>query len=264
MLALIAGRGALPGEVASRLDTPPVICAMIPFLPETLPVDIPFRLEQFGSLLGDLRKRGVTEVCLAGAVGRPPVDPGLIDAATMPMVPVLQGALQDGDDGALRAVLNLIGDAGFEVRAAHEVAPDLLMGAGCPTRVRPEQADEADAARGAAVVAAMAEADVGQACVIRAGQALAIEGVFGTDWMLHSLTHRTDEGGGLMFKAPKPGQDRRVDLPTIGPDTVNAAARAGLKGIVIEADGVMVLNQKRVLEACDRLGLFLWMRGRQG
>jgi UDP-2,3-diacylglucosamine hydrolase len=264
VLALIAGKGALPDDVAARLQTPPVICAMSPFFPDSLPVDISFRLEQFGSFLVELKSRGVTEVCLAGAVGRPPIDPGQIDAATLPLVPVLQAALQSGDDSALRTVMGLFQDAGFTVLAAHDVAPELLMGEGCPTRKQPEQADIADATRGAAIVAAMAVADIGQACVVQAGQALAIESVFGTDWMLASLKHRPDGAGGLLFKVPKPGQDRRSDLPTIGPDTVAAAAAVGLAGIVIEAGGVMVLNQDAVLEACDRLGLFLWLRGPQG
>lgn len=264
MLALIAGTGALPGDVVAHLKEPPIICAMEPFLPDALVVDIPFRLEHFGSLLADLKSRGVTEICMAGAIGRPPIDPAQIDAATIPMVPVLQGALASGDDGALRAVMGLMEQAGFTMRAAHEVAPNLLMGDGCPTREQPAETDKADAERGAAIVAAMSAADIGQACVVKKGQALAIEGVFGTDWMLGSLKQRPDGQGGLLFKAPKPGQDRRADLPTIGLNTVEGAAAAGLSGIVLEAGGVLVLDQAAVLDACDRLGLFLWLRGPQG
>jgi len=106
----------------------------------------------------------------------------------------------------------------------------------------------------------MAGLDIGQACVVQSHQALAIEGIYGTDWMLRSLTTRPDDGGGVLFKAPKPGQDRRVDLPAIGPDTIVAACAAGLSGVVIEAGGVMVLDQSGVLAECDRLGLFLWLR----
>jgi len=78
--------------------------------------------------------------------------------------------------------------------------------------------------------------------------------------MLQSLTTRPDAGGGILFKAPKPGQDRRVDLPTIGPNTIVAACAAGLAGVVIESQGVMVLDHVTVLAECNRLGLFLWVR----
>ncbi|OIQ34159.1 MAG: phosphatidate cytidylyltransferase [Roseobacter sp. MedPE-SWchi] len=260
MLAVIAGTGLLPKEVSDRQTKRPLICAMEGSEPDCVDAEISFRIEHLGSFLARLQAAGVTEVCLAGAVSRPAIDPTAIDAATMPMVPVIQAALGAGDDGALRAVMGLIEQAGFILRAAHEVAPDLLMQEGVPTQVQPGALDKADADRGAAVVAAMSAADIGQCCAIRARQAIAVEGAFGTNWLLQSLNQRPDGQGGLLFKAPKPGQDRRADLPAIGPRTVELAAKAGLSGIVLEAGGVIVLEQEKVIAACDRLGLFLWLR----
>ncbi|PCH67170.1 MAG: phosphatidate cytidylyltransferase [Rhodobacteraceae bacterium] len=260
MLALIAGRGALPGELANRLEVAPLVCALDGFGPDDLPVDVTFRLETLGTLLAVLRDNGVTDVCMAGAIGRPVLDPSAIDAATLPLVPLLQQAMTSGDDGALRAAIIAFESAGMTVMGAHEVAPDLLPPPGCSTHAQPGAPDRADAARGAEIVAAMAAADIGQACVVQHHQALAVEGAFGTDWMLQSLTTRPDAGGGILFKAPKPGQDRRVDLPTIGPDTIVAACAAGLAGVVIESQGVMVLDRATVLAECNRLGLFLWVR----
>ncbi|PJE31681.1 hypothetical protein CVM52_26020, partial [Pseudooceanicola lipolyticus] len=103
-----------------------------------------------------------------------------------------------------------------------------------------------------------------QGCVVLNRQALAIESAYGTDWMLASLTARPDTAGGVLVKMPKDGQDRRVDLPTIGVTTVEAAAQARLDGITIEAGGVLVLDRDAVRAACDRLGLFLWVREAAG
>lgn len=198
---------------------------------------------------------------MAGAIRRPKIDPAAIDVATLPLVPVLQRALMAGDDGALRGVISVLEQAGFQVRAAHEIAPDLLPDAGVLTQCAPGPAAESDATRAQAIVAAMSAVDVGQACVVQAGQALALEGVYGTDWMLASLAERpSGTTGGLFYKAPKPDQDRRADLPTIGPDTVRAVAAAGLDGLVIEAGGVIVLDQIGLVAECDRLGLYLWVR----
>ncbi|MEL6209835.1 MAG: UDP-2,3-diacylglucosamine diphosphatase LpxI, partial [Pseudomonadota bacterium] len=66
--------------------------------------------------------------------------------------------------------------------------------------------------------------------------------------------------GGVFFKAPKPEQERRIDLPVIGLGTVQGVARAGLNGLVIEAGGVMVLDLAGVVAACDAAGVFLWVR----
>lgn len=260
MLALIAGTGALPVEVAKQLPGRPLICALAGSEPDQMDAEITFRLEQLGSFLERLKAVEVDEICMAGAVRRPNIYPSAIDAATLPLVPVLQAALASGDDGALRAIIGIFEQAGFALRAAHEVAPQLLMEEGVATRVQPGELDRADAERGAEIVAAMCAADIGQSCAVRGRQAIAVENVFGTDWMLASLAQRPDGQGGLLFKAPKPAQDRRADLPTIGVQTVEAAARAGLSGIVLEAGGVIVLDQEAVVAACDRLGLFLWSR----
>lgn len=261
MLALIAGQGLLPKTLAEALPTPPLVCALQSFEPDDLGTDIVFRLETLGSFLADLTSRGVTDVCFAGSIRRPEVDPAAIDAATLPLVPILQNALQSGDDGALRAVMALFESHDLNVRAAHEIAPALLPERGVLTRAQPDAQDEIDAVRGADVVRAMAAADIGQACVVANGQALAVEGTFGTDWMLSSLQDRPKSPpGGILFKAPKPGQDRRADLPTIGRSTVDGAVQAGLGGLVIAADGVMVLERDSVVRACDDAGLFLWVR----
>ncbi|MFQ6552026.1 LpxI family protein [Aestuariibius insulae] len=67
--------------------------------------------------------------------------------------------------------------------------------------------------------------------------------------------------GGILYKAPKPGQERRIDLPVIGPETVTLGAAVGLDGIVTEAGGVMVIDRPRCVALADRLGLVLWVRG---
>ena len=261
MLALIAGTGALPKHLAEAADTPPLVAALARFPPDTLEPDITFRIETLGTALATLKDRGVTEVCFAGALRRHPIEPAEIDAATLPLVPRMAEALKQGDDAALRTVLAIFEEAGFAIKAAHEIAPDLLPEPGILTETQPSDADTADTARAAEVLAALGPADVGQGCVVHRRHVLAIETAFGTDWMLATLENRPDSGsGGVLLKAPKPGQDRRIDLPAIGPGTVDAAARAGLDGIAIAAGGVMVLDRAATIAAADEAGLFLWVR----
>ena len=143
MLAIIAGTGALPGEIVAQLETRPLVCSMAGYDPTSVQAELSFRLEHLGSFLAELTERGISEICMAGAVGRPSIDPSAIDAATFPLVPVLQAALGAGDDGALRAVVEIFETSGFSVKSAQEVAPDLLMIAGVPTQVQPGELDKA-------------------------------------------------------------------------------------------------------------------------
>lgn len=291
MLALIAGTGDLPAALAARLSGDYIVCALDGF-PPGLTVDIPFRIEHLGSFLNVLADRGVTEICMAGAIRRPPIDPGAIDPATVPLVPRIQAAIAAGDDGALRTVMSIFEERGFVIRAAHDIAPNLLPEAGVLTDVRPRPAHHADAARGEATIAEMGAADSGQACIICAGQVIEREGIDGTDAMLLQAARAGSDGDvfgavvdgvseiidlaagwlsgpdgtpltadrGILFKAPKPDQDRRVDLPVIGPETARHAAAAGLAGIVIEAGGVMILNRAQVIATLNQHDMFLWVR----
>ena len=263
MLALIAGSGALPAVLAASIEARgarALVAALEGHPPDGLVPDRGFRLETLGTLVADLRDQGVTEVCFAGAIRRPPVDPGQIDAATMPLVPRLMAALQKGDDGALREVLAIFEEAGLTVRAASDLAPELLPEAGVLSSTAPTAAHEQDAARAADVLATLGPLDIGQSIVVHRGQVLAVEGSFGTDWMLASLAERPDGQGGVFYKAAKPGQDRRVDLPLIGASTLQAVHAAGLDGVIIEAGGVMVLELDAVSRLADALGLFLQVR----
>ncbi|MGR3662123.1 MAG: LpxI family protein [Paracoccaceae bacterium] len=267
MLALIAGQGALPALLYQHLGRSgmvPVVAELAGFeasIPEVQPIG--FRVEQLGTLLEDLKDLKVTEVCFAGRIARPRLDPAAIDAKTMPFVARIVAAIQAGDDGALRVVLAIFEEAGFKIRAVQDVMPELLPDSAIYTKISPGERDAQDAERGAAIITALSSIDTGQSCVVAAGQALAIEALGGTDWMLHSLGDgRRPDGptGGILYKAAKQGQDRRVDLPVVGPETVTAAKMAGLSGIVVEAGSVMVLDLESVQALADQHGLFFWVR----
>jgi hypothetical protein len=272
-VALVAGRGALPARLIAACEARGdrvTVCGLDGFADDLPRNDRPFRLETLGRLLADLRAEGAQEACLAGAVQRPELDASAVDAATAPLMERVTGALAaGGDDGALRVLLSLFEEAGLAVRGAADLVPGLLPPEGVLTARHPAEAHARDAARAGETLALMGRADVGQACVVRGGHVLAVEALPGTDWMLESLAALPPDlperlrAGGLLYKAPKPGQDRRVDLPLIGPDTVAAAARARLDGIALEAGGVMVLDRAETVAAADAAGLFLWVRRAQ-
>lgn len=260
MLALIAGGGALPRRIADAQDTAPLICVFEGATPEGLKPDLGFRLETLGSMIAALVDRGVTRVCLCGSIARPAFDPSKLDAATLPLVPRFQDALAAGDDGALRVVISILNDAGLTVVAAQDITPGLMAAPGVLSRKQPDDQMQRDAARAARIHGVMAPLDIGQACVVARGQAYGIETIGGTDHMLASLPARTGTDAAILFKGPKHRQSRLVDMPTIGPDTLRAAHDAGLAGIVIEAEQVILLEPERCAALADELDLVLWSR----
>jgi DUF1009 family protein len=264
-IAVIAGRGGLAAIVAAALERP-LVAALEGFAPDGLTPDLVFRVERLVPFLDHLVDQGVAQVVFAGAVQRPRLDPAMFDSATAQLVPQLLAAMQGGDDAALRGVIAIFEEAGLEVVGVDQVAPDLVPGPGLLTGSLSD-ADQRDAARAAGIVLALGAVDVGQGAVVAQGLCLALEALPGTDAMLDfvALTGaalRPDPKGarGLLYKAPKPGQDRRVDLPAIGPQTIARAAAAGLAGIAWEAGGVMLLDRAATVTAAQEAGLFLWSR----
>ncbi|WP_375460670.1 LpxI family protein [uncultured Enterovirga sp.] len=169
-----------------------------------------------------------------------------------------------GDDNLMRGVVELIEERGYPVAGVRELAPELLADQVVYGRRQPDAKDEAAISWGVRVLDAMSPFDIGQAVVVSGERVLAIEGPEGTDRTLararaerERKLFRRARSGGVLVKAPKRGQDLRVDLPAIGPRTVANAAAAGLDGIAVAAGLTLVLNRRETVEAADRHGLFV-------
>lgn len=267
LTAIIAGTGALPLTLkaacpGARIFAPDGL-ALAPGLDEAAER---FRFERLVPFLDALVAAGITRVVLAGAMTRPRLDPALFDPATAQLVPRLLAAMQGGDDATLREMVAVFEETGLQVVGAHHLAPLLVPGPGVLTSHQPTEADGRDAARAAQIVAALGAVDVGQGAVVAQGLCLAVEALPGTDQMLAFVAAtagplRDPRGArGVLYKAPKPGQEQRVDLPALGAETVRGAAAAGLAGIVWQAGGVLLLEPEAMLAEAEAAGLFLWAR----
>ncbi|APE43570.1 phosphatidate cytidylyltransferase [Sulfitobacter alexandrii] len=259
-LALIAGRGRLPAQVAEAQDRLPIICALQGSEPESMAVDLSFRLETLGSLLIALGERGVTRVCFCGGVDRPVLDPTALDEETKPLILMFERALAAGDNGALQVIKEIFEQTGFDVVGADTLVPDLVAMPGVLSESWPSAQMRRDAAKGEAVLAGLAPLDIGQACVIGAEQVLGVEALGGTAHLLETLPSRARDMDAILCKGPKTGQIREIDMPTIGPETLRAAHEAGLAGVIVDAGDVIILDREECVRLADQFGMVLWSR----
>lgn len=263
-LGLIAGGGTLPRRVVESALAQGreifVVALEGQTDPATLEGGIPHvrvRLGAAGKALKALRDAGCEELVLAGPVRRPSFSelrPDLKAARFLGRV----GTKAMGDDGLLRAVIDLLEAEGFRVLGVHEVLGDILAGEGTWGRVVPDEEAWRDIHRGIAVARALGRVDVGQAVVVQQGIVLGVEAIEGTDRLLQRCGELARPGpGGVLVKIRKPGQDERADLPTIGTRTLQAATGAGLRGIAVEAGATIVMEPDELVQAADAAGLFL-------
>lgn len=263
-LGIVAGGGTLPArliEVCRAQGREVFVLALRGHAdPAAIPPEVPrawIALGESGAGIERMREQGVREVVLAGSVTRPALSELVPDARTLRFLArVAFRAL--GDDGLLRAILGELESEGFAVIGVETILTDLLAPAGQWGRVRPDAQAEADIAAGIAEARAHGAADLGQAVAIQNGRVLDREGADGTDALIRRAGARRIEGPGpVLVKTSKPGQERRIDLPTVGPATVTEAAAAGFAGIAVEAGGTLVIDRAATVAAADAAGLFL-------
>ncbi|MPZ58498.1 MAG: DUF1009 domain-containing protein [Rhizobiales bacterium] len=219
---------------------------------------------QLGRFRRLAQREGCRDVVCIGSLVRPSLSQLRLDLEALKLLPRVFAAFRGGDDHLLSAVGRILGEHGFRLLGAHEVAPEILVPEGVLGRVRPGARDRADIARGLTILDAIGRFDIGQAAVIANNHCIAVEGAEGTDQMLDRVAVmrqsgriRTASGAGVLVKAPKPGQDRRFDLPSIGPVTVAGTTAAGLAGIAVVAGSTVAAEIERLIAEADRGGIFV-------
>jgi len=267
-LAIICGAGSLPfavAEAARRQGRAVVLFGLKGWADPARTAAYPnhwIRYGELGRFCRIARREGCRDVVLIGSLVRPTLWQIWPDLVALRVMPQVIRMLRGGDDHLLSGIMRILENLGFHPIGAHEIAPEILMPEGVVGRIEPSAAERGDIALGLALLAAIGEFDVGQATVVGGGHVLAVEAAEGTDEMLAQLAGLRRKGrikstGGVLVKSPKPRQDRRIDLPAIGPRTIAAAAEAGLCGIAVVAGAAIVAEPERVAEAADRAEIFV-------
>ena len=223
-----------------------------------------YPMAHLGKFIKALKKAGCQQVVLIGKVQRPNLLTLRPDMAGMKAIARVLVEKRRGDDALLRQILRLLSENGMSVLPAQAVAPNLMPDAGDLTHIRPNAIDEEDIALGVHITRSIGALDIGQASIVCRGQVLAVEGVDGTDALLARVAHLDEslrgsskKPQGVLVKLPKPQQDRRIDIPALGMQTIENAAKACLAGIVVEAQGAIINDIEACLQRADELGLFV-------
>jgi UDP-2,3-diacylglucosamine hydrolase len=269
-VGLIAAGGVMPFAVADSLAARGVNPVLFAVKGACDPVAVErFRhhwisVGQVGRAIKLFRAENCRDLVFIGTLVRPGLSEIRLDWGTLRVLGRVWAAFRGGDDHLLSGIGRILEQDGFRMVGIKDVAPDLLMPEGCLTRASPDANAAADIARGREVLRALSPFDIGQAAVVIDGHVVGVEDIEGTDGLLARVAQlrsagriRAKAARGALVKAPKSGQDLRFDLPTIGPRTVEGAARAELAGIAIVAGNTVVVEPQSMIERADATGLFV-------
>ena len=269
-LGIIAGLGELPvqvAEAAMQRGQGVYIVRLKGFEEpalETYPGDVA-GIAQLGKMFKAFKSAGCEQICFAGIVKRPDFQALKPDIKGVSLLPKAIAAARQGDDALLRFLIDVFEREGFQVIGADEAAQSLTVDAGLMAGPAPDDAQMADLKKAADIARQMGQLDIGQGAIVANGLVLCVEAQEGAGQMLQrcATLPRQIRGTpqarlGVLVKRPKPQQERRIDLPTIGLNTIELAAEAGLAGIGYEADGALMLNAEQIRKRASELGLFLY------
>lgn len=263
-LGIIAGGGSLPIRLVEACRDSGRPCFVLGIEGNAdraaFPQDVPaawIRMGEAGTGIRRLKEAGCEELVLAGPVRRPTLSDLRPDWRTARFFARI-GLRAVGDDGLLSALIHELEGEGFRIVGVDSILTDLRPEAGPLGRHAPDDQAQADIARAVEVATALGALDVGQAVVVQQGIVLGVEAVEGTDALLARCRDLARKGpGGVLVKLCKPGQETRVDLPTVGLRTVENAHAAGLRGIALHAGRSLLVERAEALARADALGLFI-------
>lgn len=270
-LGIVTGSGDLPGRLAAHARSTGRDVFILSLNGSADPALIDqyggadISIGEIGKQMDSLKAAGCNEVVFAGVVRRPDFSTLRLDMRGALLMPKVIAAAGKGDDALLRVAISAYEDAGFRVIGADDILTDLLAPAGAFGKIAPTEAHWADLKLAAKVASAIGALDVGQGAVSCNGIILAVEAQEGTDLMLArvgelpiEIRGTPEARRGVLVKRPKPIQELRIDLPTIGTETVRRAAESGLAGIAVQAGKALILDREGVIALADSLGVFVY------
>ena len=263
-LGILAGGGDLPGrviEACKRRGRPFHVIAIEGHADPAVICETPhtwLRLGAAQKALEIARREDFGDIVMVGPVKRPSIAALRPDMLATKVLARAAASSVMGDDGLLKAVIGQIEELGFTV-----VGPDLFLESSAEVRgvigsQKPDKLATSDINRGAQVLFHLGPADVGQGVIVQDNIVIAVEAVEGTDAMIKRSKELLREGpGGILIKLPKPGQETRADLPTVGPTTIEHMKRVGLRGLAIDSKNTLVVDREEMIRSADEAGIFI-------
>jgi DUF1009 family protein len=262
-IALIAGSGELPARFLNACDSQDIETFVVAFKGQTDESvlknrnHIVSRIGAAGTILETLRKHGIYDLVFLGGIRRPSLVEMRPDLRTTAFF-IKLGFKALGDDGLLKAMRRELEGEGFRIHGMQAFMQDALTVEGPVGKFRPDKDAWNDIRFGASIAQVMGQIDIGQSVIVQEGLVLGVEAIEGTDELIRRCAHYKRQGRKpVLVKRSKPQQDRDLDLPTIGPDTILLCAQSGMAGIAIEAGASLILDPAKTAELADRQKIFI-------
>jgi DUF1009 family protein len=212
---------------------------------------------QFGKIINILKEHNCKKVLFAGKVNRPTFSKLKLDFKGVYYIPRIIKASKLGDAAILKEIIKILSQNKIKTENSLKFNPELTLKKGNYTKIKPNTEDQLDISKAIKTLNSLGQYNFSQGVVVRDNKLVAIEGKEGTEKMLKKSRNKKFKNCGVIVKFPKKKQDLRIDLPTIGLDTLIQSKNAGLKGVVVKNKQHVFLDKAKCIQYANKNRMFI-------
>ncbi len=264
-IAVIAGGGHLPKVIIKALEKQNREYLLLGFdghIERTFLSKyngISLKMGQVGTLFDNLKKHNIKEVTFVGYIKRPNILSLKFDAIAIKILKETFLHKSKGDNDILMKIIQYFENMGIKVVAPQSITTDILVKEifiGNKAKISTKFLQEISALVKDLKIFSIL--DIGQSFIYEDNRIISVEGIEGTQQMIKRSKKYIISDSAVLIKVKKKNQDTRIDLPSIGPKTIQAAYKNKLSGIIVEADSAIILHPDRTYKLVEKYDLFLW------
>ena len=261
MIGLIFGENELPKEILRAIKNQNIKYIIIDLTNKNLfkkdKNSHKVSIGEFGKIIKILKQNNCKKVLFAGNVKKPNFTKLKVDLKGFYYLPRLIKKSKLGDAAILKEIIKILLKERVKTLSSLFFTPKLSLKKGTITKIKPNISDHFDIKKSIKVLNTLGRYNFSQGVVVRNKKIISIEGKDGTKSMLKKLKSTNKKKEGVLVKFPKKGQDLRIDLPTIGKDTLKQCKLAKIKGIVLKKNKNIVLNKSECISIANKNKMFI-------
>ena len=215
---------------------------------------------EFGKIFNILKEKNCKKVLFAGKVSKPNFSKLKLDLKGIYYLPRIIKASKVGDVAILKEIINIFKQQSIKTVSSLSFNPELSLKRGNYSRIKPNKQDKKDIKKAITTLNKLGKYNYSQGTIVRDNKVIAIEGRDGTEKMLNKCKSNKFINKGVLVKFPKKKQDLRIDLPTVGLETLKQCKIAGIKGIVLKNKQNVFLNKIKCLNWANKNKMFITVK----
>ena len=265
MLGLIVGESSLPNFVINKLLKKNIEFLILDltksYIYKRYKNSYSLKITELGKAISILKKNNCKNVIFIGKVERPEISLLKFDRKALFYLPRLFSAFKKGDGNILKEIIKIFKENKLNVVNSMKFTPELIFKDKSINKLKINNTDKSSISKGVKIIKSLSKFDIGQSVVINNGYVLAIEGPEGTDETIKRSLHLSKKyklkNKSILIKFPKANQDLRIDLPTIGFDTIKNCIKANIKGIALKRSQNIILDKDKIINLVKKNNFFI-------